>query len=886
MIFVVATLAAIARKSGADCASNRALTLSEHSYSPWEPTARITWAIEAVRQEDANGPCYFDVLIKVAHILLHDGQALAAAKLARRASQVGVNPESAISLLGAALDKVGEFGQLTITVPAECSNLDGQKVQPVVDVSGLHPPHEDIALRTCIYLDDHALVSCNPRGTVLRRITEGHHVLWARAYGLPSGKEIANASVSFCVGSRCRHEGCRETNHVREEDNHPRLRLVAMSLALNGMPFMRWHWGVLAQTGLDWDWYVIEGPALGRADARRTYSTQSLSNSTRPDGSSIDGTSEYLAWLAQTDSRVHYISAPSWRDKLAMVNRALESILSSTGMQPVVLMQLDLDELWHANGIAAAARFVESHRWECAFFDCHYLIGPNLATAKPGYGHSDNYEWLRMWYLHEPWRAAWFSHAPPIIAIRRNGQWRQLTRCAPHNETRKLGAVFTHHAYVTEDQVAFKARFYGHPPDAVTQWRELQAATPPVRVGDYLKWVDLHFPETFADRPDVVNDGLFARAAPIIMAPEQQQRIAQSPPSKSPHHVKVVIDGVCFQRPPGMGIRRVWSNILARLVDIVVLRRGGSTLPCTHLETWTAPPLADEFDRIADRVVLAMLLPVGAVLISTEYTSALSRPNVLVVHDVTPEKFGWPGRYWLEKRAEVESASAILVVSKATATALDTTYHRKPTAVVGNGVDLENFRPASADASASSYVLWIGPRAGYKNGATLVKAYEIARSDWPRIWFVGGPELAPAERRIAFNYSAHLDDRSLAIAYSKAVALVYLSLDEGFGLPVLEALASGCPVILSKIPALVELLGDPDDSRGLVAWVDPPHRLTAVWHAVQSAAILASSLERRPRLDFIRSKLRARALAFGQNWDEFAATLMSIASGLGTTNDT
>lgn len=883
MFVITALLAAIASKGAAECTSNRALTQSERSYSPWEPTAQITWAIEAVRREDADGPCYFDVVINVAHTLLHDGQALAAAKLARKALQVGANPETALSLLGAALDKGGDFGKLRIEVPAECSKLDGQKIRPVVDVSGLHPPGEDIALRTCTYLDDHALVSCNPRGTVLRHIAEGHHVLWARSYALPSGKEVANASVSFCVGSSCRHDRCRQTNHISEENSPPHVRLVAMSLALNGMPFMRWHRGVLAQTGLDWDWYVVEGPALGRADARRAYSMQSLSNLTRPDGSSIDGTSEYLTWLAQTDSRVHYISARSWRDKLAMVNRVLESVVSSTGAHPVVLMQLDLDELWHANGIAAAARFVASGQRECAFFDCHFLIGPNLATAKPGYGHSDDYEWVRMWYLYEPWRAVWVSHAPPILAIRRNGQWHELTRCAPHHETRKLGAVFTHHAYVTEDQVEFKARFYGYPDNAVSQWRELQAATPPVRVGDYLKWVDLHFPETFADRPDVVNDGMFARAAPIILAPEQLQRMPIRPPTKSPHPVKVVIDGVCFQRPPGMGIRRVWSNILARLVDIVVLRRGGSTLPHTHLETWTAPPFADEFDRIADRLVLAMLLPVGAVLVSTEYTSALSRTNILVVHDVTPEKFGWPGRYWLEKRAEVESASAILVVSNATATALEDTYQRKPTAVVRNGVDLENFQPASANASASSYVLWIGPRAGYKNGATLIKAYEFARSDWPRIWFVGGPELTTAERRIAFNYSAHLDDRSLAIAYSKAVALVYLSLDEGFGLPVLEAFASGCPVVASKIPALVELLGDPDDTRGLIAWVDPPQRLTAVWHAVQSAASLASSADRRDRLDFIRSQLRARARVFGHNWDTFAATLMAIATELDAT---
>jgi glycosyltransferase involved in cell wall biosynthesis len=161
----------------------------------------------------------------------------------------------------------------------------------------------------------------------------------------------------------------------------------------------------------------------------------------------------------------------------------------------------------------------------------------------------------------------------------------------------------------------------------------------------------------------------------------------------------------------------------------------------------------------------------------------------------------------------------------------------KPVDVVPLGVD-DVFRPAPEREVASfktrhrlerPYYLVVGDRlgvGGYKNAALLFRAFR----DWPEaddheIVCVGGNheierelrELAPGvrSRRVA------LSDEELRLAYAGALALVFPSRYEGFGLPVAEAMACGCPVITTHLSSLPEVAGeaalyvDPDDAAGL-----------------------------------------------------------------------
>ena len=186
-----------------------------------------------------------------------------------------------------------------------------------------------------------------------------------------------------------------------------------------------------------------------RSPSARRYATGEIPEHTfHRAGLSVDGSSEYIDALARGDPRVRVHRAPggAWRDKIAMATAALEAF--SRGPE-AVLLQLDADELWTPEQLATARDVVDgADEPNCAYFHCHFFVGPGLATATPrGYGHSDSYEWLRAWRA-DPETVFWASHAPPILVERFNGAWRVLSgeTCAPHNETAAKGAVFTHYA--------------------------------------------------------------------------------------------------------------------------------------------------------------------------------------------------------------------------------------------------------------------------------------------------------------------------------------------------------------------------------------------------------------------------------------------------------
>ncbi len=154
--------------------------------------------------------------------------------------------------------------------------------------------------------------------------------------------------------------------------------------------------------------------------------------------------------------------------------------------------------------------------------------------------------------------------------------------------------------------------------------------------------------------------------------------------------------------------------------------------------------------------------------------------------------------------------------------------------------------------------LHVGPRGFYKNFGTLLRAFlEVARRGDGFLVLVGGePSLAPAEADAASKAGCagrilrlpFVDDRELCGLYSAAAGLASCSRGEGFGLPLLEAMTAGCPVIASDIPVFREVLGD----AGLFA--DP----------LDSAAVarrLAESLDPQVRRDCIAAG-RARSPQF------------------------
>jgi len=127
------------------------------------------------------------------------------------------------------------------------------------------------------------------------------------------------------------------------------------------------------------------------------------------------------------------------------------------------------------------------------------------------------------------------------------------------------------------------------------------------------------------------------------------------------------------------------------------------------------------------------------------------------------------------------------------------------------------------------YILFVGTLEPRKNLQLLVKALPLLRTDIPlvltgwsgwgeRAWWDEIIRLGLEKRIILTGY---VDEPTLACLYGGASAFVYPSLYEGFGLPVLEAMACGCPVICSNCASLPEVAGDaavqvdPHDPEGL-----------------------------------------------------------------------
>jgi glycosyltransferase involved in cell wall biosynthesis len=251
-------------------------------------------------------------------------------------------------------------------------------------------------------------------------------------------------------------------------------------------------------------------------------------------------------------------------------------------------------------------------------------------------------------------------------------------------------------------------------------------------------------------------------------------------------------------------------------------------------------------------------------------------PRLTTCHDLIPVRYpdhysgwasGWaPGRRLLDGR-RFRSPDHVLAVSEATASDLVRLLDvpaRKIT-VVHNGVDLARWsaepRPEDAGVlaaqglAAGRYLLAVGAFEWRKNYEGTVAALVHARrrdADLRLVW-VGNvsaehkarllAEADAAGARDAVVLPGFLDDGALAALYRHAYAHVFVSRCEGFGYPIVEAMASGCPVITSDCSSMAEIAGDaaltvdPEDAAAIgdaiVALDDAQERarLVAAGHA-------------------------------------------------------
>ncbi len=197
--------------------------------------------------------------------------------------------------------------------------------------------------------------------------------------------------------------------------------------------------------------------------------------------------------------------------------------------------------------------------------------------------------------------------------------------------------------------------------------------------------------------------------------------------------------------------------------------------------------------------------------------------------------------------------------------------------VVPLGVEERFFEPVNKSiichlrqrlALPERFVLFVGNIEPKKNLPTLLEAYERLRRRMGNIGLVivgakawGNGKLIERAKSIGAQYLGYVSDNELHAIYHLASALVFPSLYEGFGLPPLEAMAVGTPVVASTGGALPEVLGD-------AALLVEPNDADAISEAL-TAVLLDASL----RTALIE---RARAHAAKFTWDETARRVVQV----------
>lgn len=201
-------------------------------------------------------------------------------------------------------------------------------------------------------------------------------------------------------------------------------------------------------------------------------------------------------------------------------------------------------------------------------------------------------------------------------------------------------------------------------------------------------------------------------------------------------------------------------------------------------------------------------------------------PVVLTINDMIPELFPQDFRdirSRLEiKRKCIERADKLITISKTTKQDLLRFYKMDETkiSVIYPGAPAENgkYKPCEPYKHHKPYILYVGTRKqGYKNFDNLLMGYAISKKihdEFDLICF-GGPDFSKSEYDLislldCLDNVYHItgNDRELAKLYKGASGFVYPSLYEGFGLPPLEAMTYGCPVMAGHVPVIQEVLGD------------------------------------------------------------------------------
>ena len=358
--------------------------------------------------------------------------------------------------------------------------------------------------------------------------------------------------------------------------------------------------------------------------------------------------------------------------------------------------------------------------------------------------------------------------------------------------------------------------------------------------------------------------------------------------------MKIYFDGIIYSWQIGGGVHRYFEEIIGRCGK----NKDIETFLLAHLPTHNILPkegvtikniiYLKSVPNFSFKLLRKILSPVNKILLenyfknisigifhSTYYTTYknLKIPQVLTVHDMTHEKFPLffssrgAKRFIANKRRCIMSANLIICVSESTKKALLDIYKidDKKISVVYHGIS-EIFMSEAGHMEngmlKEQYFLFVGNRGLYKNFIFFIKAF----SEWSKnkdynILLIGGGKLSKKEFSIIMElgldtqieHIGFIEEKDLKCVYQNSKAFVFPSLDEGFGLPILEAIISETQVIASNIEVFKEIGED------MLIYFDPRKVESLIDALDRSISKELSKEEIRRRVKYVTNKF---------NWDK------------------
>lgn len=327
--------------------------------------------------------------------------------------------------------------------------------------------------------------------------------------------------------------------------------------------------------------------------------------------------------------------------------------------------------------------------------------------------------------------------------------------------------------------------------------------------------------------------------------------------------MKLLFDNIIFELQRAGGISVYWSELISRWKD------GGAVFFGRETENIFGAGLElRREDEIYPRWLARRYLPFRPKVKYHEsdkhifhssylrYSGCPKAINVTTVHDFTYEHYVRGGRKWIhsfQKKMAVSNSAGIICVSENTKKDLLEFYpwlEGTPIRVIHNGVGdsfyplMQNLPSGKMDLPEKPFLLFVGDRSSYKNFDAFVGLAEY----FPDFALVaaGGKSIKASEAQrlkpIAnrFFHFRGLSSENLNCLYNAANCLVYPSSYEGFGIPVLEAMKAGCPVVATNVSSIPEVAGD----AALLVNEPTPENLAAEIRRLKDSAFRSEIIEK------------------------------------------